>query len=129
MTSNEMAAIRDLFDRLYTAWADGDADTFAALYTDDATVVLPGVFHKGQSSVRDYMAGAFAGPMKGSTGVDTPVDVRVLGDDTAIVVSRAGILMAGERELPADRERHATWVLSKRDGHWLVAAYANAPAH
>ena len=35
--------------------------------------------------------------------------------------------MPGEEDVPADRERHATWVMSKQDGHWLVAAYANAP--
>jgi hypothetical protein len=40
-----------------------------------------------------------------------------------------GILMAGERELPAERERFATWVLTRRDGRWLVSAYTNTPAH
>ncbi len=128
MSSNEIDAIRALFDRLYAAWAAGDADAFADLYTEDATVIMPGVFHKGQSTVRDFMAGAFAGPLKGSTGVDDPIDIRVVGD-TAIVVSKAGILMPGEREVPSDQERHATWVLSKQDDRWLVAAYANAPAH
>jgi uncharacterized protein (TIGR02246 family) len=126
MNSDE-TAVREVFERLYKAWGDGDADAFADLYVEDATVVMPGVFNQGREAVRGYMAAAFAGPLKGSRGVDEPQDVRVHGD-TAIVVSRAGIIMAGEQEFPAERERLATWVLSRRDGRWLVAAYANAPA-
>ncbi|MEU4823363.1 SgcJ/EcaC family oxidoreductase [Actinomadura citrea] len=126
MNSDE-TAVREVFERLYKAWGDGDADAFADLYVEDATVVMPGVFNQGREAVRGYMAAAFDGPLKGSRGVDEPQDVRVHGD-TAIVVSRAGIIMAGEQEFPPESERLATWVLSRRDGRWLVAAYANAPA-
>ncbi|MES9602574.1 SgcJ/EcaC family oxidoreductase [Actinomadura sp. NPDC000929] len=126
MNSDEKA-VHEVFERLYQAWGDGDADAFADLYVEDATVVMPGVFNRGREAVRGFMAAAFEGPLKGSRGVDEPRDVRVYGD-TAIVVSRAGIIMAGEQEFPPKRERLATWVLSRRDGRWLVAAYANAPA-
>jgi uncharacterized protein (TIGR02246 family) len=136
MTSNglatridQSAAVRAVLEQLYAAWTAGDADAFAALYTEDATVVLPGVFHRGRPAVRDYMASAFAGPLKGSRAVDEPQDIRILGADTAIVVSTAGIVLAGEQEVPPDRERLGTWVLSRQDGRWLIAAYANAPAH
>jgi uncharacterized protein (TIGR02246 family) len=74
------------------------------------------------------MAAGFQGRLKGSKAVDEPVDFRFVGEDTAIVISKAGILMAGETDVPAEREVHATWVLTKQDGAWLVAAYANAPA-
>jgi hypothetical protein len=58
MTSNETTstraedrtAVRDVLQELYAAWADNDADAFAALYLDDATVVMPGVFHQGRST-------------------------------------------------------------------------------
>jgi uncharacterized protein (TIGR02246 family) len=129
MTSTEISGVRDVLDRAYTAWAAGDADAFAALYTDDATVVMRGVFHRGRSAVRDSMAAAFAGRLKGSRGVDTPQDIRVVSGHTAIVVSRAGIVLAGERDLPAEREVLATWVLARQDGRWLVTAYTNTPAH
>ncbi|ETK30545.1 SgcJ/EcaC family oxidoreductase [Microbispora sp. ATCC PTA-5024] len=127
MTTRTDAGVHELLRQVYAAWTDNDADAFAALYLPDATVVLPGVLHRGREAVRAYMAAAFAGPLKGSRGIDEPEDVRVMGD-TAVVVSRAGILMAGETALPADRERLATWVLARRDGEWRIAAYANAPA-
>jgi uncharacterized protein (TIGR02246 family) len=129
MTSADIAAVRGVLDAMYAAWAAGDADAFAAHYTDDATVVLPGVLHQGRQAVRDYMAAGFAGPLKGSSAVDEPHDIRVITGDTAIVVSRAGVLMPGEKDLPAAREKHATWVFTRVDERWLVAAYANAPAH
>ncbi|MFC4054688.1 SgcJ/EcaC family oxidoreductase [Actinomadura syzygii] len=127
MNSTE-SELRAMFDKMYKAWADGDAAAFADHYTDDATVVMPGVFHQGRDAVRESMAAGFAGPLKGSSAVDEPQDVRVHGD-TAVIVSRAGILMAGASEVPAEGERLATWVLSKRDGRWLVSAYSNTPAH
>jgi uncharacterized protein (TIGR02246 family) len=123
-----IAEVRALFTEIYAAWADNDADAFVVGYRDDATVVMPGVRHLGKSAIRDSMAAGFQGPLKGSKAVDEPLDVRIIGEDTAVVVSKAGILMAGETTVPAEREVHATWVLTKQDGAWQVAAYANAPA-
>ncbi|MEV4620432.1 SgcJ/EcaC family oxidoreductase [Asanoa sp. NPDC049573] len=119
------AGIKDLFDRVYAAW--GDADAFAALYREDATVVMPGVFRQGREAIRTSMGAAWAGPLKGSRGVDEPQDVRIIGD-TAVVVSRAGILHAGHTELAPGAEVLATWVLTREAGDWAVAAYTNTPA-
>jgi uncharacterized protein (TIGR02246 family) len=127
MTVDEKA-VREVLGRLYAAWADNDADAFAALYTDDATVVMPGVLNQGRAKVREHMAAGFEGPLKGTRAVDEPLEIRIIDGSTAIVVSRAGILMAGERDLTAEHERLATWVLCQQDGQWLIAAYANAPA-
>jgi uncharacterized protein (TIGR02246 family) len=123
-----IAEVRAVFTELYAAWADNDADAFATVYREDATVVMPGVRHMGKSAIRDSMAASFQGPLKGSKAIDEPLDFRIVGEDTAIVISRAGILMAGDTDVPAAREVHATWVLTKQDGGWLIAAYANAPA-
>jgi uncharacterized protein (TIGR02246 family) len=120
--------VRATFEALYAAWTANDAEAFAALYLDDATVVMPGVYNSGREQVRAYMAAAFAGPLRGSRGVDTPQSVRFLGDDAAVIVSEAGILMAGETSLPAERLHRATWLLAKRDGAWKIAAYHNCAA-
>ncbi|MER5468946.1 SgcJ/EcaC family oxidoreductase [Streptomyces sp. NPDC002685] len=122
--------IRTVIDRLYSAWADHDADAFADLYTEDATVVMPGVFHDGREEIRAYMAAAFDGPLKGSRPLDEPRRIRFPRPGTAVVVSEAGILLAGESELPADRLRRATWVLVRdpADGSWAITSYHNAAA-
>jgi uncharacterized protein (TIGR02246 family) len=125
--ADEERAVLDV-QAIYAAWADNDADAFAALYSDDATVVQPGgIYKKSKADVRTSMALAFAGPLKGSTVNDEPKSVRVLGEDAAIVISDAGILMAGETEVPAQRMIRATWVLSKQHGTWLIEAFHNCP--
>jgi uncharacterized protein (TIGR02246 family) len=128
MTDNDTTAVRDVLQRSYAAWAAADAEAFADLYAKDATVVLRGTFLRGRDAVRDYMTGAFAGRLKGSQGVDEPLDVQVVGGHTAIVVSEAGVRMPGETTVPDERKVIATWTLSKEDGRWRVIAYANTPA-
>lgn len=45
------------------------------------------------------------------------------------MISISGILMPGETELPDERLRRATWVLSRDDETWTVAAYTNCPTN
>jgi uncharacterized protein (TIGR02246 family) len=120
--------VYEVIRAVYDAWAANDANAFAALYTEDATVVQPGIHKRNQEDIRTTMAAAFAGPLKGSTVLDQPQSVRLIGSDAAIVITEGGILMAGETELPSERMVRATWVLSKVDGQWYVAAYQNSPA-
>jgi uncharacterized protein (TIGR02246 family) len=127
--AGEEAAVLSVLDASYQAWADNDADAMVQYYTDDATIVLavPAVYSNGKETIRAGMAGGFSGPLKGTRPLDVPENVRLLGDDTAIVVSVGGILQSGETELPDDRKRRSTWVLSKHTGTWLIAAYHNSP--
>jgi uncharacterized protein (TIGR02246 family) len=112
---------------VYIAWADGDADVFAQLYTDDATVVQPGVYKRNNDDIRTTMAAGFAGPLKGSRVLDEPVSVRFFGPDTAVIIAEGGILLAGQDEVPAERLVRATWVLVQQDEQWKVVAYHNSP--
>lgn len=124
--THDERAVLDVIQAVYAAWADNDADAFAALYTEDATVVQPGgIYKKNKADVRTSMALAFAGPLRGSTVINESKSVRVLGEDAAIVISDAGILMPGETDVPAQRMVRATWVLAKQDGTWLIAAFHN----
>ena len=127
--SNPADSVVGVIQAVYDAWADGDADTFAKLYTDDATVVQPGIYKRNNDDIRTTMAAGFAGPLKGSRVLDEPQSVRFLGPDTAVVITEGGILMAGQTELPADRAVRATWVLTRQDEQWSVAAYQNSPAN
>jgi uncharacterized protein (TIGR02246 family) len=127
--SNPTESVVSVIKAVYDAWAEGDADAFAELYTDDATVVQPGIHKKNNEDIRTTMAAGFAGPLKGSRVVDEPQSIRFLGPDAAVVISEGGILMAGQTELPPDRLVRATWVLTKKPDRWYVAAYQNSPAN
>jgi uncharacterized protein (TIGR02246 family) len=126
-TDTDCQAVVAVIQALYAAWEANDADEFVAEYLEDATVVQPGVYKKDRQEIRTTMAAGFGGPLKGSRVIDTPTDVRFVSDETAIMVSEGGIVFAGETTCPSDRMVRATWVMSKRDGHWFVAAYHNSP--
>jgi uncharacterized protein (TIGR02246 family) len=130
MTSdNQTDNVLNVIQAVYDAWADNNAEAFAALYTGDATVVQPGVHKKSRDDILTTMAAGFAGPLKGSRVLDEPQSVRFLGSEAAIVVTEGGVLMAGQTELPPERLVRATWVLTKRNGQWYIAAYQNSPAN
>jgi uncharacterized protein (TIGR02246 family) len=85
--TDDSAAVRDILHSASAAWAAGDADAFAALYLDDATVAMPGVLHRGRTAVRSFMADAFAGRLKPFP------DVR-LDDPARQVVQRGSLRLA-----------------------------------
>jgi uncharacterized protein (TIGR02246 family) len=124
--TEDEAAIKAVLDNAYKAWEANDADAFVSDYTDDATAIMPGSFRDSREAVRESMAQAFEGPLKGSSTYNKVLSIRSLGDDGAIVLSESGILFPGETELPEDRKVNATWVLEKRDGRWLIASYHNS---
>ncbi|WP_406230337.1 SgcJ/EcaC family oxidoreductase [Nocardia sp. NBC_01009] len=125
--TDDCAAINQVLADQYKAWAAGDADTFIADYIEHATVIMPGAYRRNREEVRQSMAASFSTYLQNSTVTDEIQDIRFLGQDYAIVVSKAGILFAGETEVPADRLVNATWVLQRLDDRWLVAAYHNSP--
>jgi uncharacterized protein (TIGR02246 family) len=127
--SSQSESVLSVIQAVDDAWAAGDADAFADLYTNDATVVLPGTHTWNNDDIRTTVAAAVAGPFKGSRVLDEPQSVRFLGPDIAVVITEGGVLMAGQTELAAERLVRATWVLTKRDEQWQVAAYQNGPAN
>ncbi len=121
-------AILDVLASVYKAWEAGDADAFVADYTDDASVVQPGVYKKDREEIRTTMAAGFAGPLSGSRATEHPVDVRFLTDDTAVVIGEGGTIFPGQDAVPGERLVRATWVLVRRDGGWRITSYHNSPA-
>lgn len=124
----EEAAVLDVLKGVYEAWNNADPDAFVAEYLEDASAILPGAYMKSREEIRGAMASSFNGPLKGTRSSDKVLDVRFLNDDAVVVVSETGILVAGEAEAPPERTVYATWVLAKRDGQWLLAAYSNSPS-
>jgi uncharacterized protein (TIGR02246 family) len=123
---NELLAI---FDAMSSAWDAGDAAVFADFYTDGATVVGPGIHLKGRAHIRQSMAGAFGGPLKGSKRPHQLQSARLLDTDNAIVVTRSDTVLPGETQVPPEREHLVTWVLARRRGRWMVEANHMSPVN
>ena len=127
--ADQEAAMRAVFDESSWAWADGDADAFAARYAADATVILPGLYLPGREAIRTAMAAAFAGPLKNSRRIHRVQAVRRTDPGTAIVITDSITALPGEPEPPVQQHERATWVLSRHDGRWLINAYHSSPKH
>jgi len=121
-------AIRAVFVQTSRAWADGDGEAFAEWYAPDATVILPGVYLPGQDAIREAMAAAFAGPLKNTRRIHEVHSIRFTDPGTAIVITDSVTVPHGEPEPAAHQRERATWVLSRRDGRWLIDAYHSSPA-
>jgi uncharacterized protein (TIGR02246 family) len=128
MRTADEVAIRDTLEASYRAWAAGDADGMVTAYTDDASAIVPGSLRASRDVIRDSMAAAFAGPLAGTSTDNEQLSIRFLGADVAIVLSESGIRFPGQSEVPLENRVYCTWVLERRDGSWLIAAYHNSPA-
>ena len=125
--AQDRAAIQAVLVDSYRAWEAGDAHGMVANYTGDATAIMTGSLRDGREVILRNMALAFEGPLKSTSTYNRQLSLRFVGRDAAIVVSESGILFAGQTEVPDTGKVNATWVLERRDGQWLIAAYHNSP--
>jgi uncharacterized protein (TIGR02246 family) len=123
----DQSAIAALPGRIGKAWANHDADAFADVFTEDGTMILPGVFKKGRDGIRSFMAQAFTGPFKGTQVTGQPINLNILTKDSAVLTTEGGVLAPGEKEVADARAIFASWIVVKRGDDWYVAAYQNGP--
>lgn len=125
--TDDEGAIAAVLAESYRAWAAGDAAGMVADYTPDATAIMTGSLRGTRDVIQESMAAAFAGPLKDSSTYNRQLSIRFLGQDAAIVVIESGILLGDQTEVPDKGKVNCTWVLERREGRWLIAAYHNSP--
>jgi uncharacterized protein (TIGR02246 family) len=127
-TIDDTTAVREVPQRIIAAWAENDGDAFADVFTEDATMILPGgIYVTGREGIRAFMSAAYSGPYKGTRVFGEPVSAKFLGTEAAVLVTKGGVLTGKETEVAPERAVRATWVLAKQDGQWLITAYQNTP--
>ncbi|HWU11095.1 MAG TPA: SgcJ/EcaC family oxidoreductase [Streptomyces sp.] len=127
-TADTRDGFAGLPERIMAAWAAHDADAFADVFTENASMVMPGVHCQGRESIRTFMAAAFKGPYRGTQVVGAPVEVNVLSEEAAVLVTEGGVRAAGEDTVRPERRVRASWVAVRgENGRWSLAAYQNSP--
>ncbi|MGW1775966.1 SgcJ/EcaC family oxidoreductase [Streptomyces sp. NPDC002104] len=141
-TSESLASVRSVLDRLVAAWERHDAEAYGELFTEDATyITYVGTFYRGRRDIVDSHRTLFAGFLKGTRLADEILDVRFYGPGVAVVNGR-GDTYKGKR--PAKLTKIQTYTLVRDpgegadgdgdaagngdgggDGRWRIAAFQN----
>lgn len=122
------AEVQQVPGRIVAAWQAKDAAAFAATFTEDGSMILPGdVYLTGRQRIQDFMAEAFSGPYRNTQVTGTPLAMKPLAEDVVLVLTEGGVLADGESEVSASSAIRASWLLRRVDGQWLITAYQNTP--
>jgi uncharacterized protein (TIGR02246 family) len=119
-------AVRALYQNLIEAW--GDADSYAALFTEDGDyITFDGSHARGRSEIARTHRPLFEGILKGSRLIDVgiPLEVRFLSSDVALIHSGGAVLRARQKKPSRRAISVQTMVAVKQEGKWLFAAFQN----
>ena len=114
--------IQASFDRMTGAWAAGNADAFAAEFTEDASyVIYVGLTYFGRPAIHAAHVPVFQKWQKGTRLSMTILDTRFVGNDVAVVTTEGGI--GKGRTIRHDKVQ--TFLMVKTDQGWQCAAFQN----
>ncbi|MGB3442493.1 MAG: SgcJ/EcaC family oxidoreductase [Actinophytocola sp.] len=128
-TDADKAAIAALTQKVLAAWAYHDAETFADVFVDDGTMILPGSLSTGRDEIREQMTKEWAGRWQGTQVTGKPISIRSLGPDVMLLLSLGGVLHPGETEVTEANAIRASWLAVRQDGEWKLASYQNSPRY
>jgi uncharacterized protein (TIGR02246 family) len=115
----DLVAIRTLLEQSQDAWNRGDGTAYGELFTDDATdVTYVGTAYRGGPEIGRAHQALFDSFLKGSRLAIEIVDIRFLGADTAVVVTRGDV----HKGRPKKLGKIATYTLIRESGRWRIAA-------
>jgi uncharacterized protein (TIGR02246 family) len=130
--------VRQVVGGFVETWNRHDMEAFGRLFAPDADFVnVAGDWWKGRDAIQERHAYAhgtipvdtpgdqprYYGIFKSTTLRFTQMDVRFLRNDVAAV--HASMELPGDPRTPNPRHSTATFVLTRQDGGWLIAAAQN----
>ncbi|MFW5415207.1 SgcJ/EcaC family oxidoreductase [Nocardiopsis sp. CNT-189] len=125
----DVEALKQLLVDMAEAWNAGDGAGYAAPFLDDATYIsYDGQLAEGRQVIQDVHQMLFDGPLKGSRMDDSnhhEPRIRLLTDDSAVVISIGGVSIDGGEPTDADRASIITLTTVRKDGAWRIASFQN----
>ncbi len=139
---NDEQQVRQVVNGFTEAWNHHDMDAFGRLFAPDADFVnVAADWWKGRESIQMHHAYShgtipadtpgeqqrYWGIFKTSTLRFTQVDVRFLRNDVA--VAHVSMELLGDARTSNPRRTLATFVLTRQNGAWLIAAAQNTESN
>ena len=119
-------AIRERMEQLRECWAAGDAERYAALFTEDADyIAFDGVNQKNRAAIAVAHKPLFEKWLQSSRLVEFDINIRFLAPDVALVHSSGNTILAGKSQPAPERESIQTLVAVKQNGEWRFTAFHN----
>ena len=127
--SKELAAVRNLYFDLLGKWNSRDAHGMASLFSSEGGQVgFDGSTANGPDDIQAHLKPIFSDHPT-ARFIGKVRDVRLVGDDTALLRAVAGMVPPGEDHIKAERNAVQTLVASKiAGGRWMVEMFHNTPA-
>ena len=123
---NDLEALHTLLQALFTAWAAGDADAYAELFTEDADyIAFDGVNQSGRAAIARGHRPLFERWLRGSRLVGDTPKIRLLAPAVALIHVRGNTLLAGKSVPEPGRKSVQTLVAVKQQGSWRFTAFHN----
>ncbi|WP_407358717.1 SgcJ/EcaC family oxidoreductase [Microbacterium sp. LTA6] len=122
MTTNDAQEIDAFLAEMRDAWASGDADRYASMFTEDAVyVIFVGIASLGRKAIARDHEPVLTKWQRGSQMSMRVLDRRLIAHDVAVVLTEGGI---GTRaRIPHDKMQ--TFTLVRTADGWRCAAFQN----
>jgi uncharacterized protein (TIGR02246 family) len=118
-------AVRDLVDRQIMAWAAGDPEAYASVFTPDWDyVTFLGSHYKGRDAIAASYAPLFKKLLKGSRPDFEITQLRFLTPDMAIIHAKGAVAKRTRRRYRRNTRVNTT-IAVRTDRRWLIAASQN----
>jgi uncharacterized protein (TIGR02246 family) len=122
MSDALQSEVETFLDEFRAAWDAGDARSYAALFTNEATyVIFLGEAFVGRDEIERNHLEVFARWQKGTRMAVKALGVRALGDDACSVLTIGGVSEKG----PIPYDKVQTLTLVRQGDRWLCAAFQN----
>jgi uncharacterized protein (TIGR02246 family) len=117
--SSDTRAVREAYERLMNAFADGDPDGYFGCFHEDASFLFPGEpIMEPRSTYRSAWDRWEQEGVRFTDVVTEDVRVRVFGD-TAVVTHRIASTVEAGGQTTVERERESI-VFARAAGRWLA---------
>ncbi len=118
--------IQELLNRAYAAWGAGDADAYAACFTEDARyVAYDGDTFVGRQQIAQAHRPLFTRWLAGSRLEQHSLVAREVAPGVIVANGSGAVLLKGRTKASASRISTQTWVAVQREGNWLLASFHN----
>jgi uncharacterized protein (TIGR02246 family) len=122
------AVTRVLYQRLLDRWNLNDAAGFAALFTDDGSIVgFDGSQVDGRDEIAKHLGGIFA-HHKVAAFIGIVREVRALSEDVELLRAVAGMVPPGASDIKPETNAVQSLIAVRKQGEWRVALFHNTPA-